>query len=215
MSDLDYIWKEAAAFRIGLAPHYPLLYSAVVGLEANTVCEFGAGVSTRVILDALTVTGGHHWSVSTESREDVATRANILDNDFRWTHFQGLSEEWPPRLDESLRFDLVLHDGSHSADVVATDLTAILPRIRQHGLLLVHDSLHSYVGADVRKGLGTVLAAWGEQFELVTLPWAFGLTVVRVLGNQANGPVTIARQKAGSPHRTVVGPPCAEWSMLW
>jgi predicted O-methyltransferase YrrM len=183
---------------LGLALHYPLLHAAVVGLGARSTFEFGAGGSTRVILEALDPDGSHH-SVSTESREAISNRHGMRP-DPRWLHWMGRSEE--VAFNSDARFDLVLHDGAHDAATVAHDIARIWPKLRRYGLLLVHDSQHSYVGAEVRAGLHAGLRA--ARFTSTTLPYGFGLTIVR--REDGDAPISPARPKATSPHLTVPTP---------
>lgn len=191
------------AHRTGLAPYYPFLYSLVIGMGAQRVFEFGTGESTEVLRAALEQTGGHLVVCSPVEGETGTTTVK----DGRMTRYQMLSSEvWKyNHLGPDDLFDLVLHDGSHSADVVAADLAGILPRVRHGGLVLIHDTLHSYVGEQVREGV--FLGRDGRHGEMpetarLTLPFAFGLTLVQVEGNAHLGPVSIGPDKPSSPHHT-------------
>lgn len=191
------------ARRTGLAPHYLTLYSCAVGLGAQRVFEFGAGESTAVLLTALQETGGRLDSVS----PDVPAEERA-DPSARWQHHRCLSAALYPALAALGPFDLVLHDGSHSADVVAADLTAILPHVKQHGLVLVHDSYHSYVGSAVREGIDRGVFLSGALCERATLPFGFGLTILVVLNNPHLGQVAVqAADKPTSPHHTLIPGP--------
>lgn len=185
---------------LGLALHYPLLHAAVVGLAARRTFEFGAGGSTRVLLDAIATTGGEHHSISTAPQEEIAARYAIRPP-ARWAHTHGRSEDHRG-LDVGL-LDLVLHDGSHSADVVAGDIAWIWPRLRPFGLLLVHDTQHGYVGPQMREGLRRGLDAAGARCTCTTLSYGFGLTIVR---REEGGPgmVEPAVAKVISSHQTVL-----------
>jgi hypothetical protein len=182
--------------QLGLALHYPLLHAMVIGLDARRTLEFGAGGSTRVITDAIALTRGMHVSISTEDLEAVEHRYGVHRQ--HWRHFCGLSDEH--RNVEAGDLDLVLHDGSHAADVVARDVAWVWPKIRRFGLLLVHDTQHSYVGAEMREGLARGLELAGACRSMTTLPFGFGLTIVRREDGEA--PIVPARAKIGSPHTT-------------
>lgn len=202
----DFIQRAIDDRRLGLALHYPFLHAAVVGLSARSTLEFGAGGSTRVFLNALLQTdrdadGTHEWrhlSVSTESRESIEHRHDVAGFGHRWTHRCGLSESARDALPEVASLDIALHDGSHAADVVAADVAWAWPRLRRFGLLLVHDTQHSYVGEDVRAGLASGLS--GARFTVTTLPYGFGLTIVR--REDGDEPVRPAVAKRGGPHTT-------------
>ena len=200
MRDPSYILSAMEAHTIGLAPHYLTIYAAVLGLEAKAVFEFGTGLSTEVILDALEHTGGELFSVSTQTREDVSRRYSVGLPTDRWTHLCGRTPSvLADIMGTASPLDFVLHDGSHAADVVAADLLWVIPRMRQYGLLMLHDTQHSYVGAEVREGLRRGLV--GVVHTKTTLPYGFGLTIVRIEGAR-NSRVAITKGKVGSPHAT-------------
>jgi len=196
--------QELEAFTSGLGPHYLFLYSAVRGLEAQAVFEFGVGRSTETILLALEETQGHLFSCAPKPWETTHPRH---------THFPVTSEAARAHVDEHRRIpplELVLHDGSHDAETVAADLAWVLPRVRPLGLVLVHDSAHSYSGPGVRAGIRAALEAaaeFGVETSRVTLPYAFGLTIIRVETSLYHAPLQLTRTKVGSPHHTE---PCRE-----
>ena len=179
----------------------PLLHAAVLGLAARRTLEFGAGGSTRVFVEALHK-DGVHTSISTESADQVAESSGAFPGPC-WTHLHGCSEAH--RDFDPGPLDLVLHDGSHAADVVAADIAWVWPHIRVFGLLLVHDTQHSYCGAEMREGLRRGLL--GAKFSATTLPYGFGLTIIR---REEGAPpaVTPGMAKADSAHTTE---PCAVW----
>lgn len=226
----------AARDDLGLGPHYLTIWSMVVGLEARHTWEFGAGGSTAVILDALESmtsedpsgvpgaggppegAGGplrHHGSCSTDPAAYVQDRNHFaVPPGAHWTHHQGLSErvteavgggisDWP-----SPPFDFVLHDGSHTEEVVAEDLLWALGHLRQFGLCVVHDTQHSVHGptmrAGVRKALWKLSADDAIGFSHTTLPYSFGLTILRRETPWANGEAGLVPQrgKVGSSART-------------
>lgn len=204
----DFIQQALADRPTGLALHYPLLHAAIVGLGARLTLEFGAGGSTRVISDALGP-GGVHRSISTESWKAVAERNGInldrCDGGAVWFHVQGDSQERRGELDRCGPFDLILHDGSHAADVVAGDIAWAWPRLRPFGLLLVHDTQHSYCGAEMRAGLADGLARAEAMYSATTLPYGFGLTIIRKEHGDGEA-VRPAVAKVGSAHTTELTP---------
>lgn len=191
----DFIAREFRERITGLSLHYPFLYALVVGLGARRTLEFGAGGSTRVILDA---GSSEHVSVSTETKEQIAARGDIDPSCARWRHLQATLGDTGRKPLPDGPFDLVLHDGSHAADVVAADIAWAWPRLKRFGLLLVHDTLHSYCGAQVRAGLECGLG--NARASRLTLPYGYGLTIVR----REDGDVEVkpAKAKATSPHLT-------------
>lgn len=195
-----FLQMSFAERQLGCALHYPLLHSAIVGLAAKRTLEFGAGGSTRVFLEAL-APGSAHLSFSTETRAQLETRHGIsTELPVEWLHFHGQSEmnRWGGVGD----LDLILHDGSHAANVVASDIAWSWPRLKTFGLLLVHDVQHSYCGAEVREGVRQGLAAARACYTATTLPYGFGLTVIRREDAGCAGMVKPAQAKVGSAHMT-------------
>lgn len=201
MRTLGYIFDELDRYERGMAPHYPLLYAVVRGLECEHVLEFGAGTSSRVILDALDQQGrGHLWSHGTDPRGTVADRHDFTASHARWTYIEGDSRE---TFDPGDRwYDLILHDGSHTAEVVRQDLLTALPRLRRFGLAMIHDTQHSHAGADMKRAVCEILPLF--EVTATTLPYGAGLTILRMEDFQAPA-IRVMRQKRGSPHRTVPG----------
>ena len=208
----EFITEALQKRELGLALHYPLIHSAVVGLGAKRTLEIGAGGSTRVFLEALGK-DGEHWSISTESREDIMARHGI-PNDPRWKHTMTPdssnmmnTQSWLDfQKGQQETFDIVLHDGSHAANVVATDIAHHWPVLKVYGLLFVHDTQHSYCGEEMRVGLRTGLtraaAGRGFDYSMTTLPYGFGLTIIRKecgLGQRVEPIVP----KAGGVHTTI------------
>lgn len=207
MNDLARLFDSRAT---GLALHYPLLYSAVIGMNAQRTFEFGAGGSTRVFLAALYATRGRHRSISTDS-EFVVDAKNGIPNEHMayWTHqelvLDPTNAETYARLDfGSAPFDIVLHDGAHDAPTVACDIAAVWPRLKRYGLLLVHDTQHSNCGSAMREGVVAGLARVNARYTAVTLPFGFGLTIIR----KEEGDVFAqpGDAKPSSPHLTLLTP---------
>jgi predicted O-methyltransferase YrrM len=175
----------------GFARHYLTLYSLILGLEAKSVLEVGMGFSTPTIMTALGQTGGSLTSCDMRTIEGTGNDPESLKQFPRWTFLQG-------KTDDTLKtvtgpFDLVLHDGSHEFKEVYRDLRTIIPMIRQNGLLLVHDTEHGQKNFKLR--LAVRLALLFKRHESVTLPYGYGLTIVRLLGNKKNGKVEIKWEK--------------------
>ena len=187
-----------AGHRTGLAPHYLTLWSLAIGLGAKRVFEFGRGESTTVLLDALRHTQGHLISISTDG---------FSSSDNHWCHLVGKSEELLPTITELGPFDLVLHDGSHAASILSSDLRWAIPQIKNGGLVLIHDTMHSYSGKEMRLGLAEALGCIHSAdpsivMSWMTLPFAFGLMVIQVF-NGKHLPVTpTCMDKPSSPHHS-------------
>ncbi|MFA5024993.1 MAG: class I SAM-dependent methyltransferase [Candidatus Shapirobacteria bacterium] len=219
---LRYIFKCADSYCTGLSPFYLMIYSIVVGLETKSAFEFGAGWSTRVILDALKGTGGHLYSISTDSQKDVMIKTEMISGNpigpgvhdveqyyseysENWTHCQGKSETYLKNLrTQNIKepFGFVLHDGSHTEEVVYNDLVFILQKMKYNSVLLVHDVLHSHCGKGMRNAVDKALKPY--EYEIATLPYGFGLSIIVLKDNKHNGIVEIKRHKPTSQFLTEV-----------
>lgn len=214
----EFIQRGIAERKLGLALHYPLIHAAVVGMAAKRTFEFGAGGSTRVFLDAHAISTKKdehslldHYSCSTESRPEIHERYQMDDDGGRrlmlgrWHHCKGESRLLWGTTWGADDLDIVLHDGSHTADVVAADVAWVWPKIRPFGLLLVHDTQHSHCGQEVRSGVRTALSLVEASFSETTLPYGFGLTIVRKEGGQGEG-VRPIRPKIDGEHDNLLAP---------
>lgn len=209
---MNYIFDTMKQYKTGLCLFYPILYSLVVGLETKQSFEFGAGWSTRIILDALKEADGRHFSISTDSQRDVMLKNETFEgalddvvwiySDYvqYWTHIQGETPEILKSLPNIGPFDFVLHDGSHTEEVVYQDLVYILPKMKYNSILCVHDVLHSSCGKAMRKALSEAIMDY--KHEMITLPYGFGLSLIKIKDNEQNGVVEIKRNKPTSKHTT-------------
>lgn len=190
----------AARDDLGLAPHYLVLWAVVVGLEAVNVLEFGAGGSTFIVGEALAALGARRrlLSCSMEPPLDIVRRYGPMPPGVVWEHRRGLSSALA--LTDDGHFDLILHDGAHAADVVEADLRLALPHLRRFGLVLVHDTQHSYVGGEMRDALRALHTAPPCALSSTTFPYGFGLTILR--REDGDDPIHPTRGKVGSSHST-------------
>ena len=196
----------------GFAPHYDLLFSFLVGLDAKSVLEFGTGGTTHVILYTLrSLTNGRLYSISTESKEAVERGSLVLFPG--WEHWTGNSELCRTQaIEAGAPFDLVVHDGSHTCEVASLDLTAALRATWQYGLVLVHDTEHSQHGFAMRAAIEIAIGTAkqdGVRVSKVTLPWGFGLTILRIENTPFyQRPKEFARsnEKRTSVHKTIPRP---------
>lgn len=211
-----YIFELMDEYKTGLSMYYPLIYSIVRGMETKRAFEFGAGWSTKVILDALRETEGYLLSISTDSQKDVMVKNQTFEGAWDdvvwaygkymegWTHFKGQSDTFRADFENSfgrlLPFDFVLHDGSHTEEVVFQDLAWVLAKMKYNSILLVHDVLHSKDGPGMRRAVKVALKPY--KHEIVTLPYGFGLSIIEMKDNKHNGTVKIKKNKPTSNHTT-------------
>ncbi len=175
----------------GFCRHYLLLYSIVLGMETKSAFEFGSGFSTSVILKALDLTGGSLITCDLRKTEDTALSRELTEHKHNWRFIQGHSKDAVKELKDEA-FDFVLHDGSHTWQEVAKDIKNILRRMKKNGIILIHDTeapAHNYhLEKAIRSSLGRY------KHDKVTLPYGYGLTIVRIKENFGNGETDIKWQ---------------------
>lgn len=164
----------------GFSRHYLLLYSVVFGLETRSAFEFGAGFSTRVILEASRPFDGRLITCCPQLPGSTRKTNRCPPEEMQqygecWTYVQKKSKHAANEI-KSRCYDFVLHDGSHTPKVVEQDLRQIIPQMRRRGILLVHDTEHP------RFKLKLVMRRVAADFECqrLTLPYGYGLTILRI-----------------------------------
>lgn len=194
---LDEIQAAVSAEESSLNKHFWSLYSLAYGIQAKLVFEFGAGTSSRVLLEALRLTGGRLISCDLDDPRPRWRDSPTAAQDAKashWSFWKLSSAEALVQLSDEA-FDLVLHDGSHEEAEVAADVAAILPRMKQFGLLLVHDVEQHQLGPQVRRGLMRGIAQGAVKTSLCSLPYSDGLAIVRVESESARGKVQTTWRK--------------------
>lgn len=144
-----------------------------------------SGVSTLPILQAMSETGGTLFSVDCDAEQAEIAKASI--------EAAGLSAQWQFACTTSDDFaagappeiDFLLIDGDHSEEQVRKDVANYLPRVRRNGICVLHDYfLNGECTQLAGSGVAVVVQEIQQQndkYEVVTLPWSYGLTIVRCL----------------------------------
>lgn len=178
-----------AGFRL----HYLTLYSIIYGMEAKNVFEFGCGYSTQVILEALSETGGKLTTNDLRKIEDTSNPKELIEeHKHHWRYLEKRSDEALKNDIAGEVYDVVLHDGAHEVLTVMKDIRQIVKHMKQDAILIVHDTNHKsfpYLPWAVRLGL------FPYRYELVTLPYGSGLSIVRLKSNLGNGRVELKWKK--------------------
>lgn len=192
LPSLDAIAARHHSNATGFSRHYLTLYSIALGLEAKNVFEFGCGFSTQVLLKALQETGGRLTTCDQRAIKDTGNDPSLLtEHADRFTYLQGDSLKEVGKIGRQA-FDLALHDASHTVRVVYQDLRNILPRMKRNGIILVHDTEHT---PSYHLKIAVFLALFGIHHEKVTLPYGYGLTIIRVLADYGNGRIETTWKK--------------------
>ena len=195
INDFDELIGRHHANNAGFCRHYFTLYSIILGMEAKTVFEFGSGYSSKVILKAMKETGGYLISCDVNPVQMTSHSYSLDDKEMkesvrRWRYIQKRSYDAVRDLTNEV-FDVVLHDGDHRWKVVASDLKAIIPRMKKNGILLVHDMEHPTDNYQLNKALDVL----PYKFSSVVLPYGYGLAICRIEEDFGNGAVEIKWRK--------------------
>lgn len=163
--------------------HLLTLFSLVVGLNAQRVVDIGAGSTTRAIKAGLEITQGELFSCDINKEK---YKHLLNDQHEKRYHFSACNSK---EFIKSLRgpFDFVLHDGAHDYKQVLWDLDNLLPLVRQYGIICVHDTQNSLCGDEMLRALQD--AFYGSSVTWTHLPYCYGLTIIRVEGEQPYAPL--------------------------
>lgn len=175
-----------------IGSHLLVLYSIALGLNAQKVLEVGVrfGNSTISFLHAMKETGGVLYSVDKDQCDVAVERVRKRGLDSCWYFTVQDSNEYAKSWKGSL--DLLFIDGDHTFYGAAADFRNFSKYVRNGGIILLHDSycssktvvkgnigVHKLVESIARGefvGLG-----YANDFEVVTLPYGYGMTIVRKL----------------------------------
>jgi predicted O-methyltransferase YrrM len=169
--------------------HLLVIYGIVLGLRPKISLEIGvrSGISTMAILLALKRIGsGKLYSI------DITVHPKTTDRAMKRARAAGVVSFWNFQQADSFEFwktwteplDILLIDGNHSFEAVKNDFERYSKFVRKDGLILMHDA---YTTSEVSSGVVEVNLYMPEirkrlnEFESVTLPYCYGLTIVRKL----------------------------------
>ena len=173
--------------------HLLTVYSMAVAMNAQTILDLGIGLSAKALRLAASKTGGTVFSCDM----DAGRYSYLLDTqDEHWKLSLTPSETLLREVAAPL--DFVLHDCAHDFFQVKMDLEIILPKMRTYGLVCIHDTQQFHLNHDMLLAVREAAAGW--QVSLVTLPYACGLTILRVeKGNFPAAEIDHERLPDGSP----------------
>lgn len=176
----------------GFMKHYLTLFSIVEGLETKRSFEFGTGISTKVILQALERTGGTHTSCDIRDIVDTGLAGDFyVKNADKWRYLQKDSQSLTPEeIDIYAPFDFVLHDGSHIPDEVEKDIKKILPFMKRNSILLVHDTFSSNYNDSLLLAARHAFLSLDLNFNEITLPYGYGLSIFKITDSRMKETIT-------------------------
>jgi len=162
-------YEQALSTWSDLGPHLKRLHDLTVEIAAQQVIELGvrSGVSTSALLAAVEETGGRVWSCDIEDhRAPDAVASNP-----RWTFHLGDDRRSADSAPE--RCDLLFIDTSHKGAHTRTELALYGPRVREGGIIVLHD-------ADLPGVFGPAYRyAQAVERTLTYYPGSHGLAVIR------------------------------------
>ena len=184
-------FAEADLFRVfhtdlSSAKHLPTIYAMAVGVKARAIMDLGIGNTTRALRAAAEKTGGCVYSCdwAAERWSDL-----LPEQTDQWKLFLGNSIDFLAQLPPDLAFDFVMHDAAHHYKRVRADLEAILPKVRQFGLVCLHDTQQTDLGPGMMKAVHEATA--GRPVTMTHLPYGAGLTIIR-MEESPHGAVQVA-----------------------
>lgn len=154
--------------------HYLLvLYSLAIGINAKTIVDIGTGQTTGALRAAAKKTGGVVHSYDQDQRR-YECLLPFQDEHWRLT----LAPTATSLSKAPDRIDLVMHDGAHDYVNVKRDLELLLPKMRQFGIICVHDTQQPELYADMLAAIADSTRAFKVSF--TNLPFNCGMAIIRV-----------------------------------
>lgn len=158
-----------------MSKHVLIIYSMVIGLNARSVLDLGYGWSTRAILAALKHTGGKLTTIDCDYQR---WKNKIYHNIPNWNFIIGVSSQLlvvnPMCMGP---FDFIMHDGAHDYENVKNDLKILITRMKQFGIICVHDTQFDTLGEQMRAAV--IDACKDFNVSSTTLPYCCGFTIIR------------------------------------
>lgn len=153
--------------------HLLTIYSMIVGVNAKTIIDIGLGQTTGAIRAAAKVTGGVVYSCDFDKRRYASL---LSETDDKWKLFLESSETFIPKVPDPV--DFVMHDGAHDYLNVRRDIEALLPKMRQFGIICLHDTQQ----VELNKDMLAAIKDGTKDFpvSVVNLPYGAGMAILRV-----------------------------------
>jgi hypothetical protein len=172
------------------------------GLHVNVVRTIAEGLNAINELNTyleLGVQRGQCFNSVAPLVRKTAYAVDISDQTFgfiksnknlKW--FNGKTDDFFAQL-EKITFDMVFIDADHNHTSSMKDFDNVFPLVRDNGLILLHDTYPpskefiepSYCG-DTYKTAECIKQNYKDKCEIVTLPFYFGVSVVRKCVKQLN-----------------------------
>ena len=162
--------------------HLLVLYSIVKGLKAKRVLEIGYGRSTSVLARAVNENEGRmiccDW-------DDFSNCLSKKENKVVKYIFGNSSEIW--KRDEGFDFSFLDHFGKEGLKIpfLFSEIENCLSKMKTNGIIAMHDSFVE----SFRMNKTLDLLQDRKDVEYVTLPYNYGLTILRYKGESKYGKI--------------------------
>ncbi len=121
---------------------------------------------------------------------DILNCYKLIKHNKNLVWFHGKTTDMLTKHNPKKKFDLVFIDASHEHKASLTDFKMVLPLVNENGLILLHDTYppsESFLGKsfcyDTYKTAEYIKKNY-SQYEFITLPFYFGISIVRKLERQ-------------------------------
>lgn len=153
--------------------HLLILYSLVVGLRAKTIVDFGLGETTGALRTAALQTGGIVHTCDFDKRR---FQHILSEQDEHWKLYLESSSSFLSKAPEPI--DFVMHDGAHDYFNAKRDLVGLIPKMRQFGIICVHDTQQPDLYRDMLAAIRDATSTFSVS--VTNLPFSAGMAIIRV-----------------------------------
>lgn len=164
--------------------HLLTLYSLARGLNAKIVVEIGFGRSSFVLARATAENAGRLYTCDVQdfsyllsTQEKAVTEFSLGDSANFWT------KDWSAGID--LAFLDYFSAESVSLDFCLQEILRCLSFMKANGLVVLHDAMVEKY--QLRQALRLLMEQQNGSLELVTLPYNYGLGIIRYRGPSVFG----------------------------
>ena len=157
--------------------HLLIIYSLVIGVNAQRIVDLGIGHTTKTLRAAALRTGGKVFSCDIDRQRYLGL---LTEETPEWSLQLCSSTEFLKNMAAPL--DFVLHDAAHDYGQVKKDLELIFPMMREFGLVCIHDTQHNLLGKEMVLAIKDSIK--NVKISFVNLPFQYGLTILRIEDSQ-------------------------------